>query len=50
MLAEKIKTIKDVEVQSEGYAVYESFQDNLNSLKTEYRKIVNKIMDLENKK
>jgi len=50
ILAEKIKTIKDVEVQSEGYAVYESFQDNLNSLKSEYRKMVDKIMNLESKK
>ncbi len=50
VLAEKIKTIQDREIQSEGYAVYESFQDNLNSMKSDYRKIVNKIMDLENKK
>lgn len=47
LLENKIKDIKDPLVQTEGYLVYESFQDNLNLLKSEYRQIVNKIMDLE---
>jgi len=46
-LSEKINLLTDEIIKSEGWLVYESFNDNLNVLKSEYRNIVNKLMDLE---
>jgi hypothetical protein len=39
----KINSIEDKMIQAEGWSVYETFQDNLNSLKMEYRQLVNKM-------